>query len=85
MGELIMMFSTPRSFYCTEKESGEALMELDALYLQARKSIALSGFPTSVLSVLGPYLNESGYKTLTSITCCISKNDFVPNNNFSTF
>lgn len=43
-------------------------MELDILYLQASTNIALF-----LLSVLGLYLNVSQFKTLTSITCCISK------------
>lgn len=48
-------------------------MELDILYLQASKSIALSDFTLFVLSVLGLDLNEFQFKTLTSITCCFSK------------
>lgn len=57
-------------------------MEPDILYLQATKNIALSDFTLLSLSVLGPYLNEVQYETLTSITCCTLKIAFVPNNNF---
>ena len=57
-------------------------MEPDILYLQATKNIALSDFTLLSLSVLGPYLNEVQYETLTSITCCALKIAFVPNNNF---
>lgn len=35
MGELVMMFPTLRSFYCTKTDRGPTLMELDVLYLQA--------------------------------------------------
>lgn len=35
MGELVMMFPTLRSFYCTKTDGGPTLMELDVLYLQA--------------------------------------------------
>ena len=48
-------------------------MELDLLYPQASKITALSDFILSMLSVLGLDLNELRFKTLTSITCCISK------------
>lgn len=52
-------------------------MELDILYLQASTNIALF-----LLSVLGLYLNVSQFKTLTSITCCISKIALYPTTTF---
>lgn len=35
MGELVMMFPSLRSFYCTKRDTSQTLMELDMLYLQA--------------------------------------------------
>lgn len=43
MGELVMMFLTLRSFYCTKTDTGQILMELDMLYLQAGTTQSSAG------------------------------------------
>lgn len=54
MGELVMMFPTPRSLYCTKTDRGQTLMELDVLYLQAAATQPSVGS----LSVWGLYTTD---------------------------